>query len=45
MSEAMGWLMIVAGVVLGCSAIVALRAGRLYGRKDRLWKAWRGERS
>jgi hypothetical protein len=41
MSEAIGWLMVVAGVVLGCSAWIAVGAVRLYGRRNRIWKAWR----
>ena len=40
MSEAMGWLMVVAGVVLGCSAWIAVGVVRLWSRKTRIYREW-----
>ena len=43
-SETTGWVMLVAGLVLGCVSWIALGVVRLWARKDRLYKAWRAGR-
>ena len=43
-SETTGWVMLVAGLVLGCVSWIALGVVHLWCWKARLWRAWRKAR-